>query len=87
MRVEVKWASGAFFAEAAEALSIETDRIIAVHSGDEPLVIYTPDADYREPWSATLRADADGIYRIAREPRPEPAMRELLARGLGERDA
>ena len=76
---EVKWASGAFFAQAAEALEIETDRIIAVSGGEEPLVIYTPDPAYREPWSVTLRADADGIYRVHRQPRCEHALGRMIA--------
>jgi hypothetical protein len=87
---EIRWTgrSDASIAEAAEALHVDTDMIMAVQSHPEhTLVFYTPtytEGVEPEVWAASLRRRHDGVL-VVTEKAEQPGMwRQLMARMEGE---
>ena len=87
MEAHIEFRQSPDFAEAAEALGINTDRIFAMRPGDtNVLVLYTPNYDDGDStiWSVWLKRDAHGVLVHDSVAVPLEGLWERIEEGLEE---
>lgn len=78
MNLSAAWGRGPDFAEAAEALELRTDQVMAMLQEDgKVLVVYTP-VEGTVLWRVLLERDADGILRKASDAVEVPGLWEEI---------
>lgn len=82
MTLRSEWRNRHTFAEAAEALGVDTTSIMGMIETDTNmlLVLYTTDtnSEYALAWHATLQRDDYGVFRLHGEPVEVPGLLDYL---------
>jgi len=93
--VRSEWKSGAWFAECAEALSINTDQVLAMFPKDDFMFVWytAPESTSEDVYMAVFTRDEDNIL-VIEDVKPQPGflakmkqeVEEKLREELGDPD-